>query len=168
MNIVTDTTPMQDSSIDADGYRANVGMIICDTRGHVFWARRAGQSGWQFPQGGINVTEDPLDAMYRELHEEVGLQKEQVQLLGGTRKWLKYKLPRRYRRRSPGIECIGQKQMWYLLKFTGAEDEIKFDTHHAPEFEEWRWVSYWYPVNHVIYFKRSVYKNALNELQKFL
>jgi len=168
MNSSTDNTGLPDHGIDANGYRANVGMIICDDQQRVFWARRAGQSGWQFPQGGVAHKEEPIQAMYRELLEEVGLEQEHVELLGHTDDWLKYKLPQRFRRRSEGVECIGQKQMWYLLKFHGSEELIKFDMQEDPEFDKFRWVNYWYPVNHVIYFKRHVYKRALNELQCFL
>lgn len=156
------------SNIDTDGYRPNVGMVICDQRGRVFWARRAGQSGWQFPQGGVNPGEDPVQAMYRELHEEVGLTADHIELLGQTGDWLKYRLPARYRRQGPGAECIGQKQRWFLLRFAGDAAQISFDHHENPEFDRWRWVDYWYPVNHVIYFKRHVYKRALKELKSFL
>ena len=168
MAIATEQPDASGANIDTDGYRANVGMIICDTRGHVFWARRVGQSGWQFPQGGIQANELPMDAMYRELLEEVGLHKSQVEVLGQTADWLKYKLPLRFRRRNTDVECIGQKQLWFLLRYTGSANKINFDATDTPEFEDWRWVDYWYPVNHVIYFKRNVYKRALNELQGLL
>ena len=71
--------------IDAEGFRANVGIIICNKQGQVFWARRYGQHSWQFPQGGIDQGENPEQAMYRELHEEVGLKPADVELLGVTR-----------------------------------------------------------------------------------
>ncbi|MDH3636822.1 MAG: RNA pyrophosphohydrolase, partial [Gammaproteobacteria bacterium] len=99
--------------IDADGYRANVGIILCNSAAQVMWARRIGQDAWQFPQGGISADEDPRDAMYRELWEETGLKPDHVSVLGATDSWLRYKLPRRLMRRSEPL-CIGQKQMWYL------------------------------------------------------
>lgn len=153
--------------IDKDGFRANVGMVICGADGRVFWGRRNGQSGWQFPQGGINPGEKPIDAMYRELQEEVGLERGQVQLLGQTERWLRYKLPERYRRRNTAVECIGQKQLWYLLKLDSPDSAFRFDQFEQPEFDQWRWVEYWYPINHVIYFKRNIYKRALRELETF-
>ena len=59
--------------IDPDGYRPNVGIILMRSDGSVFWARRVSRDGWQFPQGGMNTDETPLEAMYRELREETGL-----------------------------------------------------------------------------------------------
>lgn len=153
--------------IDKNGFRANVGMIICSADGRVFWGRRTGQSGWQFPQGGINPNEKPIDAMYRELLEEVGLEPHQVKLLGQTRRWIRYKLPERYRRRNAEVECIGQKQLWFLLRLNDDDSAFRFDQFDHPEFDQWRWVDYWYPINHVIYFKRNVYKRALRELEAF-
>lgn len=153
--------------IDKNGFRANVGMVICGDDGRVFWGRRSGQSGWQFPQGGVNPGEKPIEAMYRELEEEVGLQDHQVELLGITRRWLRYRLPERFRRRNSDVECIGQKQLWFLLKLNGPDTSFRFDRFEHPEFDQWRWVDYWYPINHVIYFKRNIYKRALRELDRF-
>ncbi len=153
------------NGIDKDGFRANVGMVICGADGRVFWGRRTGQSGWQFPQGGVNANEKPIDAMYRELLEEVGLEPDQVKLLGQTKRWLRYKLPDRYQRRNAEVQCIGQKQIWYLLQLSAEDNAFRFDQFEHPEFDKWRWVDYWYPVNHVIYFKRNVYKRALRELE---
>ena len=87
-----------DEAIDRDGFRANVGIILSNTNGHLLLAGRAGQRGWQFPQGGIEPEEAPKDAMYRELREEIGLIPADVQLLGSTEPWLRYRLPRRYMR----------------------------------------------------------------------
>jgi len=94
--------------IDSDGYRANVGIVLSNSEGAVLWARRAGQDAWQFPQGGINADEDPEQAMYRELWEEVGLKPEHVEIVGVTRKWLRYRLPKRFIRRDSQPVCIGQ------------------------------------------------------------
>ena len=85
--------------IDADGFRANVGIILCNEEDRVFWARRVGRSGWQFPQGGVQRDESVEQAMYRELREEVGLLPEHVEVLGSTRRWLRYRLPEQYLRR---------------------------------------------------------------------
>ena len=81
--------------IDEDGYRPNVGIIVANDHGQVLWARRVRQDAWQFPQGGIKSTESPEEALYRELEEEVGLEAGQVEIVGATRGWLRYKLPRR-------------------------------------------------------------------------
>lgn len=154
--------------IDSDGYRANVGIVLCNTEGSVLWARRTGQDAWQFPQGGINPQENAEQAMYRELWEEVGLQPQHVEILSSTSSWLRYKLPKRMVRRYSQPVCIGQKQKWFLLRMLGAEDHLKLDVSSKPEFDEWKWVNYWYPVDNVVYFKKRVYRCALQQLNDFI
>jgi putative (di)nucleoside polyphosphate hydrolase len=149
--------------IDEDGFRANVGIILTNDTGRVFWAGRAGRSGWQFPQGGILQGESPREAMFRELEEEIGLTHEDVCVLGATRGWLRYRLPRRYIRQHSRPVCVGQKQRWYLLRLISDEDRVRFDCCDHPEFDRWCWVNWWQPVNDVIYFKRRVYLRALRE-----
>lgn len=154
--------------IDSKGYRANVGIVICNKIGKVLWAKRIGQSSWQFPQGGINKDETLEQALFRELGEEVGLDESDVTLLHRTDHWLYYDLPKQYIRRH-GITgskplCIGQKQKWFLLGLRSSESSIKLDSSSVPEFDDWRWVDYWYPLEHVVFFKREVYKRALEQL----
>ena len=79
--------------IDPDGYRPNVGIILMRSDGSVFWARRISRDGWQFPQGGMNTDETPIEAMYRELYEETGLEAHHVDVLGATPGWLRSRLP---------------------------------------------------------------------------
>lgn len=153
--------------IDPDGYRPNVGIVLMHPDGRVFWARRVRRDGWQFPQGGMNTDETPLEAMYRELREETGLLPEHVAVLGVTPGWLKYRLPQRAVRRSDRLVCIGQKQVWFLLQFTGGEDDLRLDLTDKPEFDHWRWVDFWYPLEHVVTFKRGVYASALRHLAPF-
>lgn len=155
---------MKQDLIDAEGYRLNVGIVICNDHGQVFWARRAGMRSWQFPQGGINENEEPDAAMYRELFEEVGLRREHVHIIARTQGWLRYQLPERYIRRRSQPVCIGQKQIWYILKLTGGEKAINLRLTDHPEFDAWCWVDYWHPVSDVVYFKREVYRQALREL----
>lgn len=154
--------------IDPDGFRPNVGIILSNTEGRLLWARRIGQNAWQFPQGGMRSDETPAEAMYRELHEEVGLQSDQVELIGATRGWLRYRLPRRFIRRTSQPLCIGQKQVWFLLKMLGSDRDVCLDRSGRPEFDKWRWVDYWYPLEEVVDFKRNVYRKALNELAPLL
>ena len=151
-------------SIDEQGFRANVGIILTDGSGRVLIAGRRGRGGWQFPQGGIRPEENVEDAMFRELREEVGLMPADVDLVGATSGWLRYRLPERYIRREQRPLCIGQKQRWFLLHFLGDIGRLKFDTTEEPEFDRCRWVDYWRPVKEVIYFKRPVYVSALREL----
>jgi putative (di)nucleoside polyphosphate hydrolase len=154
--------------IDSDGYRPNVGIILCNQDRQVFWGRRAGQDSWQFPQGGIRRNEAPVQAMYRELHEETGLRAEHVQLIGCTEGWLRYKLPSSLVRRHSRPVCIGQKQKWFLLRLVGSESAFSLDSNPRPEFDDWRWVEYWLPMREVVYFKRQVYQSALDQLAPLL
>lgn len=154
--------------IDSDGYRPNVGIILSNPQGQVFWARRVGQDAWQFPQGGIRHHETPGQAMYRELFEETGLRPEHVEILGQTQHWLRYRLPKHMVRKNTRPVCIGQKQIWFVLRLTGCEADFKLDTMDKPEFDSWRWVDYWRPVHEVVFFKRNVYEKALRELEPVL
>lgn len=151
--------------IDAEGFRPNVGIIITNDAGQLFWARRInGQDAWQFPQGGINQDESPKDALFRELYEEVGLTEEHVEVIACTRGWLRYRLPRRLIRQRKEPVCIGQKQKWFLLRLKANEQEIDLAKFGNAEFDRWQWVSYWYPLGKVVSFKRDVYRRALKEL----
>ena len=154
-------------TIDAEGFRANVGIIVFRDSGEVLWARCTRNRGWQFPQGGIDIGETAEEALYRELHEEVGLGVGDVQLIGRTGGWLRYRLPHRYQRQRSTPRCIGQKQVWFLLRLTAAETAIRLDAVDHPEFDHWRWVSWWHPLSDIIFFKRRVYELALTELAQF-
>lgn len=150
--------------IDPEGFRANVGIVLMRGGGEVFLGRRTGGRGWQFPQGGIREGESLEAAVLRELNEETGLGSADVELLGHTANWLRYRLPARYVRRRQQPLCIGQKQRWFLLKLRHEPVEFDFQRTDEPEFDEWRWAGFWEPVREVIYFKRSVYRRALREL----
>lgn len=154
--------------IDQDGFRPNVGIVVCDSAGRLLWARRAGQQSWQFPQGGIRRDETPEEAMYRELEEEVGLRPDQVEVLASTRGWLRYRLPSRFIRRDRRPLCIGQKQVWFLLRLNARDEDVQLDCSDRPEFDCWRWVPFWYPLEEVIAFKRRVYTCALAEFAEIL
>lgn len=155
--------------IDKEGFRANVGIIVTNGQGKVLWAKRMGnQSAWQFPQGGILENETVMDAMYRELHEELGLRAHHVTVLAESKQWLRYHLPQRFQRIDNNVRCVGQKQKWFLLQLISNEACVKLDVSNHPEFERWRWVDYWYPIKHVIYFKRYVYRQALEEFAEIV
>ncbi len=159
---------MGPSMIDRDGYRPNVGIILCNSKNEVFWGKRIRQHSWQFPQGGIKYGETPEQAMYRELMEEVGLAPQHVRILGRTREWLRYEVPSNWVRREWSSNYKGQKQIWFLLRLVGRDSDVSLRASDHPEFDAWRWSNYWIPLNSVIEFKRDVYRQALQELSRYL
>jgi len=154
--------------LDRDGYRPNVGIILCNNRNEVFWGKRVREHAWQFPQGGIKPGETPEEAMFRELMEEIGLSPCHVQILGRTRDWLRYDVPQHWVRREWRGSYRGQKQIWFLLKMVGRDCDVSLRASTRPEFDAWRWHEYWVPLDAVIEFKRDVYHKALTELSRFL
>ncbi|MGH8678375.1 MAG: RNA pyrophosphohydrolase [Burkholderiales bacterium] len=154
--------------IDRDGYRPNVGIILCNGKNEVFWGKRVREHAWQFPQGGIKSGESPEQAMFRELKEEVGLDSCHVKILGRTRDWLRYQVPQHWVRRESRALYRGQKQIWFLLRLIGRDYDVCLRHSVRPEFDAWRWHDYWVPLDSVIEFKREVYKHALIELSRHL
>ena len=154
--------------IDRDGYRPNVGIVLCNGKNEVFWAKRVKEHAWQFPQGGMKRGETPVQTMYRELEEEIGLTREHVRILGRTRDWLRYEVPERWIRRDWRGMYRGQKQIWFLLRLIGRDCDVRLRSSGHPEFDAWRWHDYWVPLESVIEFKREVYRQALTELRRFL
>lgn len=155
--------------IDAGGFRANVGIVLVNREGKLFWAKRIGhKNAWQFPQGGINQDETPENALYRELAEEIGLSRDDVEILGCTNEWLSYLLPKRYIRYHSKPLCIGQKQKWFLLRLIVDESQLQLDRSQKPEFDLYRWVDFWHPLKDVVSFKRQVYRKVLQEFKTIL
>ena len=154
--------------LDRDGYRPNVAIVIVNARNQVFWGKRIREHSWQFPQGGINPSETPERAMYRELHEEVGLRPDHIKVLGRTRDWLRYDVPQHWIKREWRGSYKGQKQIWFLLRLTGRDNDVSLRATERPEFDAWRWHDYWIPLDSVIDFKRESYRRALLELERFL
>lgn len=106
--------------------------------------------------------------MYRELQEEIGLQPEHVRILGRTRGWLRYEVPTHWIRREWRGSYKGQKQIWFLLRLVGRDNDVSLRANSKPEFDAWRWNDYWVPLDAVIEFKRAVYQQALSELIRFI
>jgi putative (di)nucleoside polyphosphate hydrolase len=154
--------------LDREGFRPNVGIILLNQRNQVFWGKRIRTHSWQFPQGGIKHGESPEQAMFRELHEEVGLRPDHVRIVARTRDWLRYEVPQHFIRRDARGHYRGQKQIWFLLQLTGRDCDMNLRATSHPEFDAWRWNEYWVPLEAVIEFKRDVYQTALTELARFL
>jgi len=106
--------------------------------------------------------------MYRELREEVGLMPEHVKILGRTRDWMRYEVPKCWNKRESRGSYRGQKQIWFLLRLIGRDCDVCLRVSSHPEFDAWRWNDYWLDINTVIEFKREVYTRALNELVRYL
>ncbi len=154
--------------IDDEGFRHGVGIILVNDKRQLFLAKRIGKPAWQFPQGGMQENETPEEAMYRELKEEVGLQPQDVKIIASTKRWLRYRLPKRLVRQNSRPLCIGQKQKWFLLRFVSQDDQVNLAVTDTPEFDSWAWVSYWYPLTQVVSFKKRVYSLAMKEFARFV
>ena len=154
--------------LDREGFRPNVGIILLNQKNQVFWGKRIRTHSWQFPQGGIDRGETPEQAMFRELHEEVGLHPEHVRIVARTRDWLRYEVPDRFIRRDARGFYKGQKQIWFLLQMTGFDTSVNLRATDHPEFDAWRWNQFWVPLDAVVEFKRDVYEQALTELSRYL
>ncbi|WP_304985487.1 RNA pyrophosphohydrolase [Coxiella-like endosymbiont] len=161
---------MDQAVINKRGFRLSVGMVLVNQQGKVFWGRRVGDlNAWQFPQGGFLPNETPYEAMIRELKEEIGLTVSEVIYVAETRRWYRYRLSARFRRYENGRAlCIGQRQKWFLLRLVSDDACISLTHLSQPEFDQWCWVEYWYPINHVVKFKRGIYRKVLKEFFEFV
>lgn len=147
------------------GYRLNVGLIIANENGELLLCKRKKMNSWQFPQGGIDFGESPIKAAKRELFEEVGISSKSVTLIKSLDDWLKYEIPKKSRRRNfLDRKFKGQKQKWFLFKLK-KNVEVTFENDPDNEFDDFKWVSYWYPLNVIISFKEKVYREVLNKLK---
>ena len=149
---------------EESNYRLNVGLIIVNTYGKVLICKRKNSNQWQFPQGGIDKGESPIEAAKREIFEEVGIKPSKIKVLGKIKDWVKYEIPKELAKKSfkkKGI--VGQKQKWFIFKIK-SEACISFVNDPDNEFDDFAWVSYWRPIALVISFKKEVYRNVLAEL----
>ena len=149
--------------MDEQGFRSNVCIVIANSDGQVFWGKRRQQDAWQFPQGGIESRESLEVALFRELEEETGLLKHEVELVSTTKGWYRYRLPRHMLKHNKS-DFVGQKQKYCLLKLLDDQHQFVLDRDQRPEFDDWAWVPYWYPVGQVWAPKREAYRRALKEL----
>ena len=147
------------------GYRLNVGLIVANKNAEILICKRKGMESWQFPQGGIDFGENEFSAAQRELFEEVGIKSNSVKLVASLSEWLKYEIPKKSRRNTfMKKKFKGQKQKWFLFR-TKEDIKISFDNDPDNEFDDFKWVSYWYPLNVIVSFKEKVYFNVLNQLK---
>ena len=146
-------------------YRPCVAAVIVGPKNKVLWCQRIDHDGWQFPQGGIDQGESPLEAVLRETKEEVGLEEQDIEIIFETKDWFKYDVPRdkrpKYFRRNV---YKGQKQKWFLARLLSDDTKINLHASRPIEFDDWVWSSYWYPLETVVPFKKEVYRQALIHL----
>lgn len=154
--------------IDREGYRANVGIILTNQNKQVFLAKRYKENSWQLPQGGVDYGETLIEALYRELYEEVGLRQKDVSIIAKTPKWLRYKLPKGYLKPNQKPFYKGQKQVWFMLRLKSADTNICLDKNTEIEFDNWKWVNFWDPIDVVVDFKKNIYEDMLKILAPVL
>ncbi|MDC1138912.1 MAG: RNA pyrophosphohydrolase [Gammaproteobacteria bacterium TMED222] len=148
-----------------EGYRPNVAMVVLNSKNKVLICRRTNTKTWQFPQGGVDDNENLEKAMYRELLEEVGLRKDDVQYIGESEDTIIYDIPKTIRSKVLGGKFKGQEQKWFLLRIKNDDHEIRLDYEAFPEFDTFEWVSFWQPIDRIVDFKREAYRKALSELR---
>ena len=144
-------------------YRRCVGMMILNASNEILVGRRLDHpSGyWQMPQGGIDQNENPQEAVWREMMEEIGTNK--AEIFKVSTQWINYDIPQETLDKLPwGGKWIGQTQKWFIFKFTGQKTDINVHTKN-PEFSEWKWMRHTELIENAVPFKRKVYKTILNE-----
>ena len=144
-------------------YRKCVGMMILNSNNEILVGRRIDHpSGyWQMPQGGIDDNENPEEAVWREMMEEIGTNNADLYKVSSG--WVKYNIPKETLDNLPwGKKYIGQTQKWFIFKFSGQNDDINVETQN-PEFSEWKWLKHSELVENAVPFKRKTYETILSE-----
>ncbi|WP_074221662.1 RNA pyrophosphohydrolase [Rhodovulum sp. ES.010] len=160
---------MSPEEIEKLPYRPCVGVMLVNAAGRVFVGQRKDwhEPAWQMPQGGIDAGETPEEAALRELWEETGVTADLVEVVGRTADWVHYDLPPELMGKIWKGRYRGQKQLWFLMRFLGRDDQIEIETAH-PEFSEWAWLEPGYLVESIVPFKRAVYERVVDELSGYL
>lgn len=146
-------------------YRLGVGIFLLNKTKKLWIGKRIdSEDHWQMPQGGVDNKETPLEAMKRELKEEIGTN--DVKVLSQTDNWLRYDLPKKLIPKLWNGQFLGQQQKWFACQFNGTDNDINLNL-HKPEFREWKWISPTESLKYVVPFKKKVYENVLNLFKEF-
>lgn len=150
-------------------YRPCVGLMLMNAEGRIFVGQRNDRhtDAWQMPQGGVDKGEDPRDAALRELCEEAGVTADLVEIMAETDGWLPYDLPHEIVPHIWKGRYRGQEQKWFLLRFTGRDDQINIETAH-PEFTRWKWQEPGNLTKEIVPFKRDVYERVMEAFEGYL
>jgi putative (di)nucleoside polyphosphate hydrolase len=148
-------------------YRPGVGIMLVNDEGKVFVGKRLDMTSeaWQMPQGGVDAGESPFVAAKRELKEETGTDK--AEPLAESRDWYSYDLPENLIPQIWGGRFRGQKQKWFLMRFTGKDGDINIHTEN-PEFTEWKWAEPKMLPSLIVPFKKKLYADLVREFSAYL
>lgn len=152
-----------------NAYRPCVGVMLVNMKGEVFVGQRLDNvvEAWQMPQGGIDAGEDAKAAALRELGEETGIVPDHVEIIAKARDEHFYDLPPELLGKIWGGKYRGQRQIWFLARFLGSDDDINIQTHH-PEFRDWRWIDPETLPDVIVPFKRKLYRDILHEFRPLI
>jgi 8-oxo-dGTP pyrophosphatase MutT (NUDIX family) len=159
----TMTVGAERESESSSDYRRGVGIMLLNADHKVFVGQRLGtpSEAWQMPQGGIDADEEPRQAVFRELREEIGTDK--AEIIAESKAWLRYDLPPELRKRW-NDRWRGQQQKWFVMRFQGNDADINIATEH-PEFAAWKWIAVEHLPELVVSFKRQIYVELLREFK---
>jgi len=150
-------------------YRPAAGIMLLNADNKVWVGQRIDNvaEAWQMPQGGLDPGEDPQAGALRELEEETGISRDMVEIIACASKTFDYDLPPELVAKLWKGRYRGQRQTWYLMRFTGKDEDITLDTPH-PEFRAWKWAEPGHLPDMIVPFKQQLYRDVLKEFAPYL